>query len=253
MGDYSGSLHDARTAIDLGEVVGDAWPISHANWVLAELASYIDVDMWRPLSDVSIAALTASGDRFALGYARLWQAVPLLIRAYQPEGIAALVAATDAVNAVANPTLNASYKIWQGWAALQAGELRRTDQLATEVMTGPGFRLATQRLFGELLLAAAACYRGLHHPVLDEFSEPGRIGAPPRRDADRGHVPVLGVVLPALRRSRDRARPRPRIHRPARRVIHVGRVCRAPRGRVGRRSQSAMPTTGGHMRKPPRN
>ena len=171
MGYYSGSMRDARAAIDIGEAIGDAWPVGRAYWVLAELAAYVDVDMWRPLSDLSIEALTASGDRFALGYARLWQAVPLLMRAYQPEGIAALEAAAAAVDDVANPTLNASYKIWQGWAALQAGELRRTDQLATEVMTGPGFRLATQRLFGELLLAAAARYRGLHHPILDQFGE----------------------------------------------------------------------------------
>jgi hypothetical protein len=93
------------------------------------------------------------------------------MRAYQPEGIAALEAAAAAVAEVDNPTLNASYKIWQGWAALQAGHLRRTDQLATEVMTGPGFRLATQRLFGELLLAAAARYRGLHHLILDQIGE----------------------------------------------------------------------------------
>ena len=187
MGNYSGSMRDARAAIDIGEAIGDAWPVGRAYWVLAELAAYVDIDMWRPLSELSIEALTASGDRFALGYARLWQAVPLLMRAYQPEGIAALEAAAAAVDDVANPTLNASYKIWQGWAALQAGELRRTDQLATEVMTGPGFRLATQRLFGELLLAAAARFRGRHHPVLDLF--------PARAESALRHGETLTAVM----------------------------------------------------------
>ena len=187
MGNYGGSVRDARTAIDIGESIGDAWPVGRAYWVLAELAAYVDLDMWRPLSDLSIDALTTSGDLFALGYARLWQAVPLLMRAYQPEGIAALEVAAGAVELVGSPTLNASYKIWQGWAALQGGELRRTDQIATEAMTGPGFRLATQRLFGELLLAAAARYRGVHHPMLDLFTS--------RADSALRHGETLAAVM----------------------------------------------------------
>lgn len=187
MGDYSGSMRDCRTAIAIGEDIGDPWPVGRAYWVLAELAAYVDLDLWRPLSERSIEALTASGDRWALGYARLWQAVPYLMRASQPEGIAALAAAAPAIDDIANPTLNASYKIWEGWAALQAGELRRTDQLATEVMTGPGFRLATQQLFGDLLLAAAARYRGLHHPVLEQF--------PDRAKSALRHGETLAAVM----------------------------------------------------------
>lgn len=187
IGDYSGSVRDCNGAIAMGEAVGDPWSVGRARWVLADLAAYVDLDMWRPLSERCVDALIQSGDRFALAYARLWQAVPYLMRGYQPQGIAALGDAASGVADIANPTLNASYVIWQGWAALQAGELRRADQLATEVMAGPGFRLATQRLFGELLLAAAARHRGVYEPILDEF--------PSRAASALRHGEILAAVM----------------------------------------------------------
>ena len=171
----------------MGETIGDRWSVGRARWVLADLAAYVDLDMWRPLSRRCVDALTQSGDRFALAYARLWQAVPYLMRGYQPQGIAALRDAASGVADIANPTLNAAYVIWQGWAALQAGELCRADQLATEVMAGPGFRLATQRLFGELLLAAAARHRGVYQPILDEF--------PDKAASALRHGEVLAAVM----------------------------------------------------------
>ncbi len=169
VGDYRGSLDDCVAALDLAESVFDEWSIGRARWVISDMATWGNLETWRALSDQAIDALAASGDSFAEAYARVWRAMPYLMRGHLSVGTDALRAAVAKVAALDNPTVNGSLLAWRAWAAFHSGEFGRAEQFASEALAGPGFRLASQRFLVEMISIGAALHRGRNHPLRAEF------------------------------------------------------------------------------------
>ena len=168
-GDYGGSLDDCRSALDLGVSGADPWSLGRARWVISDMAAYGNLEAWRSLSDQAIDALAVSGDAFAEGYARLWQATPYLLRGHLVIGRTALEAAATRVAEVDEPVAQSKPP---GLAGLGGVPLGRVPPVGADLERGVG--RARIPLGDPALLRRDPLHRGCDpqrqdHPISPEF------------------------------------------------------------------------------------
>ena len=171
MGSFREALEDCNTAMSMGAAVGDAKAEGRGSSTLTTVLAYAALDRWKPQWEKTVELLTAAGDTYALAGTLTWGAVPLLRRGFTNEGLAALDRARPYVLATGQPLLNASQLLWEGFAANQAGDPARAEELATAALSSDALRAQPRVEGAEIVRSIARGLQGLSRRSWREHQE----------------------------------------------------------------------------------
>ena len=187
IGEFSLGVVDAQAGIAMGKLVGDPKAEGRASAALTSILSVVSLDAWRPQWELTERLLGEANDAFP--YARLltWRGVPMIRRGLTRQGIEALELAAVHVERTGQPMLIASQRFWEGFAALQSGDLERAERLARSALDSGALGLSVRIAIAELVLCLSRYYR-----LLDRPSAHDHLAAVAR--AKREHDPVVADV-----------------------------------------------------------
>lgn len=205
MGSFRGALDDCSVAMSMGESLGDAKAAGRGSSTLTTVLAYADLERWRPRWEKTVELLTEAGDMFALAGTLTWGAVPLIRRGHTNDGIAALDRARPYVLATGQPLLKASQLLWEGFAANQAGDPARAEELASAALASNALGAPPRVEGAEIVVAIARGLRGLPRRTSREYMERADRA---RRDGENLTIDSASVMaaLELLREQPDEAR-----------------------------------------------
>ncbi len=130
LGEWIASYEDCQTAIAMAEATGDSLALGRGNSTFTSILVYTaPLSQWRTQWTNTVRILTECQDTYALGGTLIWGAVPLLRRGYVREALQILHDVRPQIEEIGTPGLLAMQQTWEAFAATQAGELAKAEQL----------------------------------------------------------------------------------------------------------------------------
>lgn len=140
IGEFTAGFLDAAAGLEMATTVDDAWAAGRASSTLTTILGVLDLDAWRTRWADTDRLLRESADSYSLARLHTWRGVPLLRRGILREGSAALAEAASVVDALGQPMLIASQRMWEGYAALYSAGPLLAEELSNAALTGRALR-----------------------------------------------------------------------------------------------------------------